>query len=377
MYKLIGALQRAKWIMLLSVFIHPVSVKSFAEGPFLDSAQHKEGIFVLPLLYYTPDTRWAAGAMTVYYFRYGKDTSMEESNDTRLSYIKALADYTQNKQVDLWSSWNIFTHHESYLFKGELRFRNFPDRFYGVGNQTNKEDVELYSYDFVSLKILGLKRIADRLFIGADYQFSYQYNFKYKDRKTLANGLVPGYKGGQTSAFGLVATYDSRDNVINAHHGTLFEVSSYLNKPQFGSTFDYINTNITFNHYREVFKTHVLAINLNANLNTEGVPFIEMAKAGNDDLLRGYARNRFRDKNFIGGQVEYRYPIWRRWGGVAFAGAGDVFNKLSDINDQTLKYSYGLGCRFAINRSERLNIRFDYGWGRNEHSFYMTLTEAF
>src|SRR5690606_38397206 len=80
----------------------------------------KEGFFVIPLLYYTPDTRFAAGAMGVYYFHTGSNDSMA-FNPTRLSYVKLLADYTQNKQLDIWSSWNIFTNEERFLFKGELR----------------------------------------------------------------------------------------------------------------------------------------------------------------------------------------------------------------------------------------------------------------
>lgn len=122
---------------------------------------------------------------------------------------------------------------------------------------------------------------------------------------------------------------------------------------------------------------HVLAFNTVANFNSSGVPFIEMAKVGNDDILRGYARNRFRDLNYIASQAEYRFPLWRRVGGVLFAGVGDVFSKTSDLQWVLLKYTYGGGLRFAINKAERLNVRFDYGFGRGEQSFYITLTEAF
>lgn len=341
-----------------------------------DSVSKKEGIFILPLLYYTPDTRFAAGAMGVYYFRTG-DTSSELGRKTRLSYIKLLADYTQNKQLDIWSSWNIFTNQEKYLFKGELRYRNFPDRYYGVGNNTPDANMETYSYDFVSAKLLGLKQIYNKMFVGLDYLITYQYNFKHSDNGELIKGTVPGYKGGVSSALGFVYTYDKRDNVVSAWEGYLFEVSSYYNNKVFGSNFDYATVNVTFNRYISLKPKHVLAINSVANFNSNGVPFIEMAKVGNDDILRGYARNRYRDLNYVAAQVEYRYPIWQRFGGVLFTGIGDVFGKTSDLQLNLLKYTYGAGLRFAINKKERLNVRFDYGWGRGEQSFYITLTEAF
>jgi outer membrane protein assembly factor BamA len=102
-----------------------------------------------------------------------------------------------------------------------------------------------------------------------------------------------------------------------------------------------------------------------------------MAAAGGDIILRGYARNRFRDRHFWGTQLEYRYPLWWRFGLVHFAGVGDVYNRPSDIGLPTLKYSIGSGIRFVVNPAERLNIRFDYGYGRQGGQFYLMVTEAF
>lgn len=338
-----------------------------------DTTLKKEGVFILPLLYYTPDTRFAAGAMGVYYFRPG----LQSSIDTRLSYVKFLADYTQNEQLDIWASWNIFTDLEQYLFKGELRYRNFPDRFYGIGNNTSKSNMERYSYDFVSAKLLGMKQVAKGLFVGADYQITHQYKFSYEPFPELLTPSITGYAGGTTSGLGLVSTYDSRDNVVNAYSGMFAEISSYFYRPLLGSSFGYNNINLIYTAYQSIAPAHVWGVHAVMNHNTEGVPFIEMAKVGNDDILRGYARNRFRDLNYVAVQTEYRFPLYRRLGGVAFAGVGDVFNSLSDLQWAYAKYTYGVGLRFAINTQERLNIRFDYGWGRGEQSFYLTLTEAF
>ncbi len=60
--------------------------------------------------------------------------------------MQFLGDYTQNKQLDIWGQWNVFTYNENYLLKGEFRYRNFPDRFYGVGNNSSKFNEERYEY---------------------------------------------------------------------------------------------------------------------------------------------------------------------------------------------------------------------------------------
>lgn len=341
-----------------------------------DSTKTKEGVFIFPLLYYTPDTRFAAGAVGVYYFNTGSQLT-ELGQDTRLSYVKLLTDYTQNKQFDAWSSWNIFTNEERYLFKGEVRFRNFPDRFYGVGNRTEESQMEYYSYDLFYFKLLGMKQVVPKLFAGLDYQFSYEYNFRLDSQGELTDGNIIGYNGGLGSGVGGVVTYDTRDNVVNAYSGTLLEASTYIMSPRLGSDFKYTNINLTFNKYWEFKKDHILAFNSILKMNFGGVPFLDMARAGGNEILRGYAENRFRDHHFAGLQLEYRFPVWWRFGMVVFSGIGDVFEQPSDLSLNTLKFSFGAGIRFAINKKERLNVRFDYGFGRKSDAFYIMLTEAF
>jgi hypothetical protein len=204
----------------------------------------KNGLFILPLVYYTPDTRWAFGGAGVYYFKI--DPKFDYEKLTRVSYIQFLADYTQNKQLDVWGLWNIFTRNENYLFKGELRYRIFPDRFFGTGNDTPLSNEERYEYSMLSIKNLILKKIRPSLFLGVDYHFEYEYNFKYTEGGVLEQGTITGYKGGVGSAIGAVSVYDSRDNAINSRKGRLIELSTYFYTPVLGSTFSFFNINALY-----------------------------------------------------------------------------------------------------------------------------------
>ncbi|MBA3900664.1 MAG: BamA/TamA family outer membrane protein [Bacteroidetes bacterium] len=364
-------------VILLAIFIVPLKAQEPAaatEALEPDTLLEKsKGFIILPLLYYTPDTRLGFGAMGAYYFKLADEESGES---TRLSYIKGLADYTQNKQVDVWSSWSIFLKQEKYIVKGQFRYRNFPDRYYGIGNNTIEEADERYQYDLFSIRKLVLKKIGPEIFAGFDYAFNYLYNMETFG-PMLNSGNVTGSRGGINSGAGLVFLIDKRDNVVNATKGYFFEASSYYYGRALGSSFSFNNYGIVFNKYKEIHKGHIIASNTILNLNTGDPPFVDLAPVGGDEILRGYARNRFRDMNFAGTQAEYRFPIYKRFGGVAFAGVGDVFNSVSDIQWDLLKYSYGTGLRFAVNRKERMNLRFDYGWGRGNQSFYLMITEAF
>jgi hypothetical protein len=337
--------------------------------------REKNGVFILPLLYYTPDTRWAAGAAGVYYFKVLAKS--EDEKDTRVSNVQFLADYTQNQQLDVWGQWNIFTRNENYLFKGEVRYRDFPDRFYGIGNQTIKANEERYSYNLVSIKTLALKKLGNSVFAGVDYHFESEYGFSYAPEGVLQSASVPGYNGGIQSAFGLVGIFDSRDNVINAYKGSLVELSSYFYRRALGSTFSFTYVNLLYQKFWQIKPKHVIAIQAKGRFGFGAVPFLDMSTLGNDDILRGYPKNRFRDKNFTGAQVEYRFPLFWRFGLVTFAGAGDVFSSTADLSMARLKYSVGAGLRFIVNPAERLNIRFDYGHGREGGYFYFVVAEAF
>lgn len=334
-----------------------------------------KGIALVPLLYYTPDTRFAFGASMVYYFSLPARDDNEKS--TRLSYIQTLADYTQNNQFDFWTTWNVFTHNENYLLKGELRYRNFPDRFYGVGNATSESAMERYSFDLMSVKFLLLKKLRKNLFAGADIHLGREYNFVFEEGGQLAGGEILGAGDLNEVGAGGVVVYDSRDNVINAYKGNLFEVSTYFYSAALGSTYGFSNINFTGQHFHKLRDKHVIALQFKGDFNFGDVPFLDMGKVGNDDLLRGYAQNRFRDHHFLGGQTEYRFPLYKRLGGVVFAGAGDVFRNPSDLSMNLLKYSVGAGVRFLLNPAERLNVRFDVGVGRSSIAYYLMVTEAF
>lgn len=335
----------------------------------------KKGLFLLPLIYYTPDTRWAFGGAGVYYFKTPPKYETEEL--TRVSYIQFLADYTQNKQLDVWGLWNVFTRNENYLFKGELRYRNFPDRFFGIGNATPASNEERYEYSLVSVKNLALKKIRPSLFVGVDYHFEYEYGFKYTHDGILEQGTIVGYQGGVGSALGLVGVYDSRDNAINARTGKLMELSTYFYTRALGSTFSFFALNGLYQHHWPIKKRHSLGLQTKIRLSYGDVPFLDLSVAGGDDILRGYPKYRYRDNHFIGTQLEYRFPLFWRFGMVAFAGIGDVFGAVSDIRASTLKYSVGSGLRFVVNPSERLNIRFDYALGRDGGYTYISVTESF
>jgi outer membrane translocation and assembly module TamA len=108
------------------------------------------------------------------------------------------------------------------------------------------------------------------------------------------------------------------------------------------------------------------------------VPLRSLASFGGNNSMRGYYDGRYRDKDQLVFQAEYRIPVYGKWGVVVFGSTGDVSSKFTDYTFGDLKYSYGAGIRFAISKKEKLNLRLDYGIGQgNNNGLYFQLGEAF
>ena len=77
-------------------------------------------------------------------------------------------------------------------------------------------------------------------------------------------------------------------------------------------------------------------------------------------------------------QLEYRRPLFWRFGMVIFAGAGDVAGDFSDFAISEFKYVFGVGGRLAAIPEDKLNLRVDLGIARGgQIAIYAGISEAF
>ena len=107
------------------------------------------------------------------------------------------------------------------------------------------------------------------------------------------------------------------------------------------------------------------------------VPYRNLAVLGGNSIMRGYYAGRYRDKKFLGTQVEYRFPVYKRFSGVTFASAGQVAGELSEISFSEFKFAGGAGLRFAVLPKEKLNLRLDVAHGNETINYYIVLSESF
>jgi outer membrane protein assembly factor BamA len=81
------------------------------------------------------------------------------------------------------------------------------------------------------------------------------------------------------------------------------------------------------------------------------VPFYLQQTLGGSNDLRGFREFRFRDKNLMVSNLEYRWEAFSGLDMALFADAGKVFGSLDDLNLNNLETSYGLGFRFNTEKN--------------------------
>jgi outer membrane protein assembly factor BamA len=330
-------------------------------------------LVVLPYAYYTPETKIAFGAGGVYSFR-----AADAGAAGRPSSVRAAATYTQLSQVILALTPEIYLRTERYYYSGFYGYYKFPDKFWGIGEDTPDGAEERYRRnDFESSTSLQM-RIARGVYAGALYQFQYLNPSHTDPRGTLRTGAISGSRESAASGLGLVVRYDTRDHVYQPSSGSNHQCSAVWFGSGLGSDYTFNALSVDLRWYRGLFGSHVLAFQNYDVFISGNPPFQMLGMLGGSYWMRGYYLGRYRDRNMITAQVEYRFPVWWRFGGVGFAGAGDVGNEVGTFRIDRFKYSMGFGVRFMFDPKERINARLDVGFGEGDNAgVYAMVLEAF
>ncbi len=341
---------------------------------FNDSTSPEKPKFLFyPTVAFSPETSWEIGisALLLYYAK--RDTA------NRLSEIQSLSFYTLNKQYGAWFEHFIYTDKDKWFFLGRLRFQRFPLLYYGIGPNAEKENELLVNSNYILIRERLLRKIIPNLFAGFEFDYQKLYNGSIEQMGSTLPA-PPGSAGTQNLGLGAGVVYDTRHNALNVRNGNFAEVAVLNYSPSMGS--DYTFRSITFDGrlYRTVKKNQVFAAQLYGQFIGGNPPFNQMALVGNESLMRGYYTGRYRDKNYIAAQAEYRFLPFgfsKRIGASAFIATGVVSPALNKFSINNILPSGGLGVRYLIFPKKDIFLRFDVGFTREGPAFYIFSGEAF
>lgn len=336
------------------------------------------GFVVVPALGYAPETGLEFGLAGVYNFYLNKaDTTIRTSNATFIGTFTTERQTNLKLESDIWTTGNL------YHYNGELRFRDFPFNYYGIGHSTHQADEDMLVLRLIRIRLEGQRRLAPNYYAGLNFAFE-DYGFSDKEPGGIYDTQAPdGNIGGTHIALGISQSYDTRDINTYTTKGYYVHVKYAYSPGLWGG--DSFKGNLLETDFRAFFPlTGQLTLGLNANYKTtfgSRIPFYVYPELGGDMMMRGYYNGRYRDRNLLAAQTELRYRFHPRIGVAAFAGTGSTYR--NGFQNARFIPSYGGGLRYFFDLEHNSSIRLEYGVGeqrpgeKRQGGFYLSLSEAF
>jgi hypothetical protein len=333
----------------------------------------KKGDLVpLPLIFYTPETSLAFGGVLFNLFR-----TVPGDTTSRYSNVRTAVILTLRSQLLIDVDHDIFARDEKYRITGKFLFAKFPDYFYGIGNETLQDSEEQFNANNFTFRTHVMREIVQNFYAGLIYNFNFIGNIDAEDGGILDTQEIIGQDGGISSGIGLIAQWDTRDFNLNCTKGLFFEIATRHFRNYLGSDFDFNIIELEAMKFFTLFPRQVLGLQFIGRFSNSEVPFHQLSLLGGDRMMRGYYRGRYRDKVLYAFQAEYRWQFYRRFGVVFFGGLGDVSDEFYSFDFSEIKPSYGIGLRYMILPERRVNLRLDFGFGKDTNGIYINITEAF
>lgn len=253
-------------------------------------------------------------------------------------------------------------------------FYSFADKWWGIGYETNREDMSECKYKRLQGLLQGdfVYRLAKGLFVGPSMSFTYVNGSKF--RKPV---LLMGQKERLFStSIGACLRYDTRDIPTAATRGVnlWLDISAF---PRFlgnaRHTFNAVS--FSFSTYTKAWRGAVIAGNINSRFTWGHTPWNMLSTFGGSYTMRGYWEGRYRDKNESDLTIELRQNIWHRHGVAIWGGAGTVYPRIKDFTMRHVLPCGGVGYRWEFKKG--VNVRLDVGFGRDGKNINFSLNEAF
>ncbi|GLP96390.1 BamA/TamA family outer membrane protein [Paraferrimonas sedimenticola] len=327
---------------------------------------------ILPGPFYGPETSLGLGISAIGLYQVDKQDRQSQLSS---AVINGFASVNGSLGVKLEN--RTFLSEDSWRFYFDGLISDSPEVYYGVGYPENHQDDNkiVYKNRQFSVAPLILKRVASGTYLGAGFDVNYA---KARDINVEESKIDPSPLAKSNLAMGvkLQASYDTRDVLGNPYEGRLLQLDTGFYMPELGSQQRFQSIELNYSEYMQMGpRNSVLAWQLRGRFTHGNVPWHMLSQVGGGSELRGYTAGRYRDKQMLMGQLEYRWDLPGRHGVVAWTGVGAVAPSVRGFNSSELLPNVGIGYRFEV--KTRANLRLDLGFGDGETGFYFNLNEAF
>jgi hypothetical protein len=327
----------------------------------------------LPVIAQSPETGVQYGVLLL-------QSLDDEAVDGKLSSIQYIAINSTEKQQRLVVRPTLYYFDYRLKLTPIINYSSFPEKFYGLGNETIKEDEEDFSSDYLLLKFNAFYNFYSdfhiQLLASSDDREITEFESGEQIESLLGSGNQLEEYTLKSKGLGLV--WDTRNIPRYPSKGFYAEI----NQEEFeGDIYDYTQNKVDLRAFFDLGEKRVLAAQaLSIEQDGEQIPFINLNTIGGTDVVRGIFEGRYRAPDMQALQLEFRKSGYEllslKTGWTAFAASGKVKGLKTEENDK-LHNAVGIGGHFFFNPEDKTTIRLDIAYGDDETGLYLMIDQAF
>ncbi len=329
---------------------------------------------------YTPELGpTLMGAMMISFKTDPSDTLIQRSSAPLNIGISTRGSYFFNSII------STFWFEDRLRVFGELRFRNTPDHYWGVGYDLasahpERDESTAYTRSLWKVNPRILWQFKDDFFLGLSIDYNRTSASDVNPKMMADPSFVEFGPKNFNTGLGIIFRYDSRDIPVNAWSGTLVDLQGIAYTPVLGGNHSFTVIQLDIRKYLQILRPgSTLALQAKSRITQGDVPYSDLSFLGSPYDLRGYYLGHYRDHSMIFGLAEYRHQFLKRdgelsrHGVVGWLGTGSIGADLSGFRNWIP--NAGFGYRFEV--QPRMNVRAEIGFGKDSKGFYISFNEAF
>ena len=237
---------------------------------------------------------------------------------------------------------------------------DFPEEdFYGLGPESSRDNHTTYGLRSTDFGGTAGVRLTPWLSLGS--------GLEYMTPRVTTLFDQPDFLRSQLSV-----EINTREPRGNPRQGLRYALDYQHFDGRDGTRLDFDRVEADVQHYISIYKQRrVIALHGLVSVSDAAtgatVPFYYQKTLGGPDDLRGFRQFRFRDRNMLLLQAEYRWEIFTAMDGAIFYDAGKVASRIEDLNFSDLESDYGIGFRFGTRNGVFLRVEGAFGSSAGAH----------
>jgi len=347
----------------------------------LDMSRHlaeAHGFMPVPIIITEPALGGFGGGLALVFLSRPEPVEAEGHTRTLRPDMTALAGaYTANK------SWLAGGGRIATLPKYRLRYRagaGLADMNLDFYEQLPSGEDQAFRFNIRSTPLFA--SLARELW-DSRFTIGTQYLLAGMDVRLDQDGDLPAFvEDGQIeqtlSQLGLMAEYDSRDNILTPDDGVIVQALANWSDDWLGSDVTYQKLDgdlcwfVPLGSRWSDGRNWISGLRIRGQQMFDDPPFYLLPYVG----MRGVPAARYQGRTSLTAETEQRFDFTRRWSAVAFGGVGKAFDDWDAISDAELIYSAGAGFRYLVAREFKLRAGIDVARGPEEWAWYIIFGSA-